>query len=549
MQQTARPHRMRPAGPKSAAKASAKATALIPGPLIYGGGVVQSAPRVYVVFWGWNSDPSGEQGYLTAFLSRIGGTPWLNTVGQYSGGSPVNLFAGAWSDPTPVPVQPTDAQIQHEAFSAIRAMNVPYSFNSQVIVAMPTGHNPAGFDSGTKGYCAYHSVLSNTDVTYTALPYITDAGHDCGENSVNPGSAGVLDGVSIVEGHELAETITDPLINAWLDGAGYEIGDKCAWYGLRDITASGSTFAVQSLWSNATNSCVNAAPRWTDWANEFGAPPPGVAPGSAPVVSTSGANRLDVFVRGNDDAIWTESWNGSGWSGWQSLGGNLVSNPGVVAGGPNPIDLFAVGSNGDIWHRVYSSGTWAPWGDELRPPPPGIAAGASPTLSTSGPNRLDVFVRGADNAIWDQYWNGSGWSGWQSLGGNLVSNPGAVAGGPNPIDLFAVGRNGDIWHNVYTSGTWLGWNDELQPPPPGVASGASVSVATWGGNRLDVFVRGADNAIWHIFWNGVGWNGWQSLGPIITSDPGAVGRGPNIFDLFGIGTDGSVWHKYYTNPS
>jgi len=25
---------------------------------------VQNAPRVYVVYWGWTSDPSGEQSYL-----------------------------------------------------------------------------------------------------------------------------------------------------------------------------------------------------------------------------------------------------------------------------------------------------------------------------------------------------------------------------------------------------------------------------------------------------------------------------------------------------
>jgi len=87
------------------------------------------------------------------------------------------------------------------------------------------------------------------------LPYITDTGSSCGEDSVN-GSSGTLDGVSIVEGHELAEAITDPLLNAWYDSAGAEIGDKCAWINLHNISTSGGSFAVQPLWNNAVGGCA-----------------------------------------------------------------------------------------------------------------------------------------------------------------------------------------------------------------------------------------------------------------------------------------------------
>jgi len=67
---------------------------------------------------------------------------------------------------------------------------------------------------------------------------------------------------SIVGGHEYAETITDPYPNSgWLDGRGAENGDKCAWISsgtgaAQDISLSTGKFAVQSLWSNATSSCV-----------------------------------------------------------------------------------------------------------------------------------------------------------------------------------------------------------------------------------------------------------------------------------------------------
>lgn len=77
-------------------------------------------------------------------------------------------------------------------------------------VRPPTGHSTPGFGIS---FCAYHrAIAADPNVTYTNLPYMTDAGTNCG-NSVN-GSNGKLDGVSIVEGHELAEVITDPLLNA-----------------------------------------------------------------------------------------------------------------------------------------------------------------------------------------------------------------------------------------------------------------------------------------------------------------------------------------------
>jgi serine protease len=220
------------------------------GNLINHGGPVQNAPVVYLDFWGWGSDPSGEQSYLTGFLSSVGGNPWLASVGEFGGGSSPSL-AGTWSDPAGVPSAPSDDQIQAEAANAAAHFGTGGSVNVEIVVATPTGHSTPGF--GTQ-WCAYHgAVSSNPNITYTDLPYMTDAGGSCGAGSV---TGNALDGVSIVEGHELAETITDPLLNAWYDAGGQENGDKCAWTGLHTISTPGGTFAVQPLWSNAANGCV-----------------------------------------------------------------------------------------------------------------------------------------------------------------------------------------------------------------------------------------------------------------------------------------------------
>ena len=125
----------------------------------------------------------------------------------------------------------------------------------QYVIATATGHNSNGFKTQ---YCAYHSATSSTygNVAYTNLPYITDAGASCGANFNGLGPDA---GITIVSGHEMAETITDQFPSSgWVDSSGAENGDKCAWISsgqgaAADISLSSGKFPVQSLWSNAFN--------------------------------------------------------------------------------------------------------------------------------------------------------------------------------------------------------------------------------------------------------------------------------------------------------
>jgi hypothetical protein len=241
-----------------------------PQTLRYGGGAVEHHTIVYVVYWGFNvagSDPNGEQAYLTSFLNGVGGSAWMNTTHQYYEivnsitkhiRNKAGMLKGTWVDSSTVPASPTDAQIQTEAANA----EAHFGFNKDAsyVVATPHDHNTSGF--GTR-FCAYHgaALSGGGTISYTNLGYMTDAGSSCGENFVNPGSQGTLDGVSIVEGHEFAESQTDPHpSNGWYNFQYGEIGDICAWQGLADTTLSTGKFAVQPLWSNAASACVLHTP-------------------------------------------------------------------------------------------------------------------------------------------------------------------------------------------------------------------------------------------------------------------------------------------------
>jgi hypothetical protein len=245
--------------------ASVMAGATTTSNLLYHGGPVQVTPHLYVVFWGssWNSsagDPDGVAGDLLNFYGAIGGSKWLATVTQYyqSNGSyvgnPRKLLTGSYVDTSSnPPLSPTNNQLAAEAAAAAAHFG-DYSVGASYVVALPHGISPGGF---AHYYCAWHSTTSanGSTIAFTNLPYIPDAGYNCGAGSVN--TPGTLDGVSIVAGHEQAETETDPQINAWYDSSGQEIGDKCAWMNLEDNPYAGG-FPTQPLWSNASSSCVQS---------------------------------------------------------------------------------------------------------------------------------------------------------------------------------------------------------------------------------------------------------------------------------------------------
>lgn len=227
------------------------------GKLKWHGGDVQVNPKVYLTFWGWHgSDPSGEAPYLQAFFNGVGGSTYGNIQTQYGGnngtvGNPGGQLHGVWFDESSAPASVfSGSDVAGEAVRS--AQHFGYDPDADYFVATPSGTTDGAFGSR---YCAYHGNTTGT-VRFTFFPYMTDAGTSCGQNQVNSGSAGNLDGVSIVGGHEWAEAITDPDVSTgYYDRLGDENGDKCAWsVGVgqpKNLWLPTGTFAVQSLYSNA----------------------------------------------------------------------------------------------------------------------------------------------------------------------------------------------------------------------------------------------------------------------------------------------------------
>jgi hypothetical protein len=237
--------------------------------MTYHTGAVQTTPRIYLVFWGPNwfttGDPKGVANRLHYFYGGVGGSTWANVLKQYGSNygtfsNPSAQYQGWIQDTTAVPATPTKTDMVNAALRAAARLN-DNSYNAQYVIAMPWG--VVDQTSTTKGWCGWHDyayVNSTSWVTYTALPYTPymDAlGRGCGGGKVN-GSSGTLDGVTIIAGHEYAETVNDPALNAWYDIDSSENGDKCAWTNLQNRTlANGYSFPMQPSWSN-------------QWRNQYG---------------------------------------------------------------------------------------------------------------------------------------------------------------------------------------------------------------------------------------------------------------------------------------
>ncbi len=240
--------------------------------LNYGNGPVLLAPKMYVIFWGYGTygDPQKVAKLLKSYAQHIGGSGYNNIYTQYymkSGTTTENItnpkgqLGGVWNDNTnAVPTHPTDSQVAAEALLGVAHFG--YDPNGSYVVATPTGHSSTGFATQ---WCAYHSATSYQAqlVSYTNLPYMPDGAGSCGANYITaPKDEKAADeGVTIVEGHEYGESVTDPNPpSGWYNGAYGEIGDICAWQNIQNDKYGKKHYTAQPMFSNASQSCVHSYP-------------------------------------------------------------------------------------------------------------------------------------------------------------------------------------------------------------------------------------------------------------------------------------------------
>jgi len=259
---------------------------------------------------------------------------------------------------------------------------------------------------------------------------------------------------------------------------------------------------------------------------------------SAPAaIAFSGTSRYDLFARGPDNGLWHKWWDTT-WHDWESLGGTLLSAPAAASQAQGTVDIFVLGADGAIWQRAYNAGGWGTWKSL------GGTFAQGPAAGSQIPGNLDVFAVDQQGLLWQLSGQQGGWGLWHQAArtappvNGIASAPSVVASGTGIYDVFAKGADTQLWH-TRLDGTWAAWD------PLGSALAAAPS-ATAAGGTLEVFILGTDGAIWSLTGQaGGGWGTWQSLAGFSTQGPGALADN----DVFSAGSGGVLQHKWLDGAS
>lgn len=239
--------------------------------LSYGGGpVMGGTAQVYAIFW----EPTGSSvsanynSLILRYFGDVGGTGLYANNTQYTdstGAAPSNAtLAGSWVDTSAYPSTTLqDSDVQNEVTNAQNANG--WTSDTTHIFFVFTAQNETicvGSQCSFTTFCGYHNYFG-TNTIYAVIPYIGGVQGCTTPSSPNNDDA---DSAINVVSHEQMEAATDPLLNAWTDSSGQEIGDKCNFtFGTTasdgsDVNWNGDPYIVQEEWDNAQNGCAISGP-------------------------------------------------------------------------------------------------------------------------------------------------------------------------------------------------------------------------------------------------------------------------------------------------
>ncbi len=243
--------------------------------LVYNGGPVMAGTmQAYLIFW----EPAGSfvsdsyNSLIQRYFNDVGSSGLYQNNTQYpdtSGNAPNNAkLAGTWVDTAAYPSATLqDADIQNEVSNALSTNGWAPSITNMFFVFTAKSENICASGSCSfSQFCAYHNYFG-TNTIYAAMPYDGTDLQGCGPLPAgSPNNNADADAEISTISHEQMEAATDPLITAWIDSSGQEIGDKCAYnYGQTASDGSnedwnGNLYIVQQEWDNAQNGCVQTGP-------------------------------------------------------------------------------------------------------------------------------------------------------------------------------------------------------------------------------------------------------------------------------------------------
>ena len=420
---------------------NAKIYASTPSLLVYNGGpTMQSTSTTYAIFWEPPTLQDGTATYVSAtynglieqYFNDVSGSGLYNVNTQYydTTGHILNnsTFGGAWIDTSPYPASGckdsftphgclNNKQIQNEIVNALAVNGWTSGLTHLFVVFTSWGEgtcNDTG-DCSFRNYCAYHFGFNRSGQTMVAaaIPYEGTDLTNCGVTT-SPNNDPDADSSINFTSHEHMEAVTDPLVTAWRDASGNEIGDKCDYNfgpvtldnGLANEEWNGHYYIVQQEWSNALARCVQYR-------------------------SVSGS----IYVGSDDDNMYALNAN-NGLLNWQTTTGNSITSSPTVNGssiyvGSNDNNIYALHADGSLQWQFSTGG--------------GVASSlaVSGKLLYSGSNDGNLYALNATTGV-------KKWA--FTLGGPVASSP-TVSG-----KLLYIGSASGIIYALNTTSGAIAWS-------------------------------------------------------------------------------------------
>lgn len=192
------------------------------------------------------------------------------------------------------------------------------------------------------------------------------------------------------------------------------------------------------------------------------------------------------------------------WHGWESLGGATTSGADCVTTQVDRIDCFNAMYGGVITRTNWDGQRWnGPV--SLNPPVGGVSLyylEARPVCLTWAPDHISCFARAGSNpdpALYQRTLTMRR-SRWDPLGGGLTSDPSCVSSQPQRYDCLARGLNGQLWQNSFNGTGWSGWN----PRGGQLLDRANPSCVLFRGEINCIYVNQTTNSLRHIRWPSAG---------------------------------------------